>query len=162
MSAAETQNSVERIPLCSTNTGPFDNPEDWNTRLNEEFAALISYVEENKQNNTEWFTLDCNDDGTSWFGECWTVHNMKTYKFELELEIPAGYPNAPFDIIIRSLEGKTAKMYRGGRICLDAHFLPLWQKNVPKYGIAHGLALGLAPWLAAEIPHLISIGVLES
>jgi ufm1-conjugating enzyme 1 len=28
-------------------------------------------------------------------------------------------------------------------------------KNVPHFGIAHSLALGLAPWLAAEIPHLI-------
>jgi len=26
-------------------------------------------------------------------------------------------------------------------------------------GIAHALALGLAPWLAAEIPHLVGTGV---
>ena len=35
------------------------------------------------------------------------------------------------------------------------HFKPLWGKNVPQFGIAHALALGLAPWLAAEIPHLV-------
>ena len=66
-------------------------------------------------------------------------------------------------------------MYRGGLICLDAHFQPLWSKNVPHFGIAHALALGLgllcfedssalisffrkAPWLAAEVPNLIEKG----
>jgi hypothetical protein len=34
---------------------------------------------------------------------------------------------------------------------LTLHFTPLWAKNVPKFGIAHALALGLAPWLAAEV-----------
>ena len=46
-------------------------------------------------------------------------------------------------------------MYRGGKICLSAHFKPLWARNVPHFGIAHALILGLAPWLAAEIPHLV-------
>ena len=46
-------------------------------------------------------------------------------------------------------------MYRGGKICLDIHFNPLWQKNVPKFGIAHAIALGLGPWLAAEVPDLV-------
>ena len=30
-------------------------------------------------------------------------------------------------------------MYRGGKICLDIHFTPLWAKNIPKLGIAHAL-----------------------
>ena len=34
--------------------------------------------------------------------------------------------------------------YRGGRICLDAHFAPLWNKNAPRFGIAHALALGVS------------------
>ena len=45
-------------------------------------------------------------------------------------------------------------MYRGGKICLDIHFAPLWQKNTPKFGISHALAIALGPWLAVEIPIL--------
>jgi len=33
--------------------------------------------------------------------------------------------------------------YRGGKICLSAHFKPLWSKNVPRFGVAHALALGV-------------------
>ena len=32
----------------------------------------------------------------------------------------------------------------------------------PHFGIAHVLCLGLAPWLAAEIPYLIGVGALKS
>ena len=28
-------------------------------------------------------------------------------------------------------------------------------RNIPKFGIAHAMALGLGPWLAVEIPDLI-------
>lgn len=35
-------------------------------------------------------------------------------------------------------------MYRGGKICLSDHFKPLWAKNVPKFGIAHAMALGVS------------------
>ena len=35
--------------------------------------------------------------------------------------------------------------YRGGKICLTDHFKPLWARNVPKFGIAHCMALGV--WL---------------
>ena len=31
--------------------------------------------------------------------------------------------------------------YRGGKICLDLHFAPLWRANVPKFGISHALSL---------------------
>lgn len=102
------------------------------------------------------------------------------------------YPATPFEIVIKELDGKTAKMYRGGKICLSAHFKPLWGKNVPHFGIAHALALGvssiillscslalfvssftvlslplrmcgaqLAPWLAAEVPHLVDSGIIK-
>ena len=64
------------------------------------------------------------------------------------------------EICLPELEGKTAKMYRGGKICLTDHFQPLWQRNVPKFGIAHALAMGLGPWLAAEIPDLVEKGLL--
>ena len=33
---------------------------------------------------------------------------------------------------------------RGGKICLTDHFKPLWARNVPKFGIAHAIALGVS------------------
>ena len=56
------------------------------------------------------------------------------------------------------LDGKTEKMYRGGKICLDSHFRPLWARNEPRFGIAHAMALGMGPWLAVEIPSLVALG----
>ena len=122
--------------------------------------------------------------------------------------------------------GKTAKMYRGGAICLTVHFKPLWAKNrcslpaqgrsslkrklcphvshraaspveaschalqvcapaqrlsqeqsrkhnmswlsapllacSPRFGIGHAMCLGLAPWMAAEIPHMADNGVISN
>ena len=52
-------------------------------------------------------------------------------------------------------------MYRGGKICLDIHFAPLWVKYQPKLGIAHALAAALGPWLAAEIPVLADQGIIK-
>jgi len=59
-------------------------------------------------------------------------------------QIPVAYPTSAFEIEIPELEGKTAKMYRGGKICLTAHFKPLWARNVPSFGIAHALAMGVS------------------
>ncbi|KAG8078039.1 hypothetical protein GUJ93_ZPchr0007g3905 [Zizania palustris] len=53
------------------------------------------------------------------------------------------------------------QMYRGGKICLTVHFKPLWVKNFPRFGIAHTLCLGLAPWLAAEVPILVNSGTVK-
>lgn len=50
---------------------------------------------------------------------------------------------SPPEIILPELDGKTPKMYRGGKICCDIHFNPLWTRNAPTYGIAHALALGV-------------------
>lgn len=46
-----------------------------------------------------------------------------------QFDIPATYPTTAPEIEIPELEGKTAKMYRGGKICLTIHFKPLWAKN---------------------------------
>lgn len=53
------------------------------------------------------------------------------------------YPTTAPEIALPELDGKTAKMYRGGKICLTDHFKPLWARNVPKFGIAHAMALGV-------------------
>uniref|UniRef100_A0A0X3NWK5 Ubiquitin-fold modifier-conjugating enzyme 1 n=1 Tax=Schistocephalus solidus TaxID=70667 RepID=A0A0X3NWK5_SCHSO len=89
------------------------------------------------------------------------IHEMKKYEFDVCFDIPVSYPATSPEIMIPDLDGKTAKMYRGGKICLTDHFKPLWTRNVPKFGIAHAMALGLGPWLAVEIPDLISKGIIK-
>ena len=79
-----------------------------------------------------------------WTGKCWFIHNLVRYEFDLQFEIPATYPAAPIELELPELDGKTHKMYRGGKICLDIHFAPLWAKNQPKFGIAHALAAGVS------------------
>ncbi len=61
-----------------------------------------------------------------------------------QLKIPVTYPTTAPEIALPELDGKTAKMYRGGKICLTDHFKPLWARNVPKFGIAHAMALGVS------------------
>ncbi|CAE7350685.1 unnamed protein product [Symbiodinium sp. CCMP2456] len=153
----KTRAAVQKIPLLSVKAGPRD--EQWAERLKEELAALIRYVQNNKENDSDWFHILSNEDGTKWTGTCWYVHNLLKYEFKLQFEIPAGYPAVPIELELPELDGKTPKMYRGGKICLDIHFAPLWRTNVPKFGIAHALSLALGPWLAAEIPYLIEAGV---
>jgi ufm1-conjugating enzyme 1 len=57
------------------------------------------------------------------------------------------YPTTAPELELPELDGKTSKMYRGGKICLTIHFKPLWAKNAPHFGIAHALCLGLGPWM---------------
>ena len=53
-------------------------------------------------------------------------------------------------------------MYHDGRVCQTLHFHPLWARNVPHFGIAHALALGLGPWLASEVPDLVSKNLMQA
>lgn len=144
-----------------TTAGPRDATA-WPARLKEELTALIKYVQANKAADADWFTVAPTDaTGASWKGKCWYVHNLVKHEFAFEFDIPATYPATAPEIRIPSLDGKTAKMYRGGAICLTIHFKPLWAKNAPHFGVAHALCLGLAPWLAAEVPHLVESGVVS-
>jgi len=155
-----TKKTLQKIPLLTVNAGPRDG-DAWVQRLKEEYTCLIAFVKQNKETDNDWFELESNKLGTRWTGKCWYIHEFKKYEFELEFEIPVGYPSSAPELQLPELEGKTPKMYRGGKICLTVHFKPLWGKNVPHFGIAHALAMGLAPWLAAEIPHLISQGLIK-
>ena len=67
------------------------------------------------------------------------IQNLKFFK-----KIPPTYPLSPMELVLPELDGKTEKMYRGGKICQDIHFAPLWQKNAPHFGIAHALAYGVS------------------
>ena len=153
-----TRKTLSKIPLLKTKAGPRDK-ELWPQRLKEEYQALIQYVQNNKESDNDWFRLESNKDGTQWFGKCWHMHELIKYEFAIEFDIPVTYPTTAPEIAIPELDGKTAKMYRGGKICLTDHFKPLWARNVPKFGIAHAMALGLGPWLAVEIPDLIQKGL---
>ncbi|KAK2576680.1 hypothetical protein KPH14_005341 [Odynerus spinipes] len=153
-----TNKALSGIPSLQTKAGPRDK-NLWIQRLKEEYQALITYVKNNKESNNDWFRLESNKEGTRWFGKCWYMQNYLKYEFEVEFDIPVTYPTTAPEIALPELDGKTAKMYRGGKICLTDHFKPLWARNVPKFGIAHAMALGLGPWLAVEIPELIQKGV---
>nr|QBH72959.1 ubiquitin-fold modifier-conjugating enzyme 1 [Essigella californica] len=155
-----TKSVLKTIPLLKTKAGPRD-VDLWPQRLKEEYQSLIQSVKNNKDNDNDWFRLESNKEGTKWFGKCWVFHNQLKYEFDIEFDIPVTYPTTAPEIVLPELDGKTAKMYRGGKICLSDHFKPLWARNVPKFGISHALALGLGPWLAVEIPELIVRGVVK-
>lgn len=156
-----TKETVKKIPLLSTKAGPREK-EGWEKRFKEELQALIKYIQLNKASDSDWFTITSNKEGTEWSGKCWYVHNLQRFEFDFNFDIPATYPTTAPEIRIPELEGKTAKMYRGGSICLTVHFKPLWAKNSPRFGVGHALCLGLAPWLAAEIPYLVDGGVIHA
>ncbi|KAM6155727.1 LOW QUALITY PROTEIN: uncharacterized protein C22orf31 homolog [Rhynchocyon petersi] len=145
---------VSEIPVLKTNAGP--DRELWVQRFKEEYQCLIQYVE-NKSADKGWFRLESKKEGTRKFGNCWYIHDL----FKYEFDIPITYPTTAPEVAVSKLDGKTAKMYRGGKICPTDHFKPLWARNVPNFGLAHLMALVLGPWLAVEIPDLIQKGVIQ-
>ncbi|CAI5494366.1 unnamed protein product, partial [Closterium sp. Naga37s-1] len=123
-----TKSTVQKIPLLTVKAGPRDD--QWKQRLKEEFQALIEYVKMNKARDNDWFQLaPANAEGTKWKGKCWYVYNLIKYEFDLQFDIPVTYPATAPELELPELDGKTAKMYRGGKICLTIHFKPLWAKN---------------------------------
>jgi ufm1-conjugating enzyme 1 len=158
----KTKETLQKIPLLRHNAGPRSEKAEWEKRLKEEYAALIQYVKINKETDSSWFSIQSNVQGTKWYGKCWYIHNLIKYEFNVQFELPVTYPQTAPDFILPELDGKTAKMYRGGKICQTIHFHPLWSKNAPHFGVAHALALGLAPWLASEIPAMVDKGVITS
>ena len=154
---AGTKDTVQKLPLLSSTAGPRDGDE-WIARVKEEYRALIEYQRINKEAGNEWFTIESNKTGTRWTGKVWYFHDRLKYEYDLEFDLPVTYPNVAPELALPELDGKTEKMYRGGKICLDGHFRPLWARNVPRFGIAHAMALGMGPWLAVEIPALVAAG----
>ena len=111
---SNTLATVKKIPLLTVKAGPRDG-EAWVSRLKEEYQALIGYVQSNKANDNDWFTISSNKEGTKWTGKCWYVHELIRYEFDLQFEVPVTYPATPFEIELPQLDGKTAKMYAAGR-----------------------------------------------
>jgi ufm1-conjugating enzyme 1 len=48
----------------------------------QELQALITYIQMNKESDTDWFTIGPEDGGKSWKGKCWYVHNYIKYEFD--------------------------------------------------------------------------------
>jgi ufm1-conjugating enzyme 1 len=55
--------SLEKLPFIKTNAGPKDG-EAWIERLKEEYMLLIQYIQMNKDEDHDWFTVESNADGT--------------------------------------------------------------------------------------------------
>merc|ERR1711871_916022 len=119
-----TKATVQKLPMLTVKAGPRDG-DDWVKRMKEELMALIQYQKVNKEAGNEWFTIESNPTGTRWTGKVWHMHNHQRYEFDLEFELPVSYPSVAPELALPELDGKTVKMYRGGKICLDAHFRPL-------------------------------------
>jgi ubiquitin-protein ligase len=86
------------------------------------------------------------------------VHNFIKYEFDFRFDVPATYPAVAPEIELPELEGKTAKMYRGGKICLTIHFKPLWAKNRCAAGCRTGITPMVetacaGPYLCVVIEH---------
>lgn len=107
----------------------------------------------------EWFTIESNKTGTRWTGKVWYFHDRLKYEYDLEFDLPVTYPNVAPELALPELDGKTEKMYRGGKICLDGHFRPLWARNVPRFGIAHAMALGVRVVRAATRRHALRLAL---
>jgi ufm1-conjugating enzyme 1 len=139
------------------NAGPLDA--DWKERLKEELLSLIAYARALAASGSAWVTLACTKpDGTLWRGRATAFHEGVRFSFDLEVELGPTYPASPPTLRLPALDGKTPKMYPGGALCTDAHFAPLWRRHAPGMGLVSALRLGLAPWLAAELPLLVAAG----
>ena len=110
-----TKATMSKLPLCTIKAGPRDG-EDWIKRVKEEYKALIQYQQVNKEAGNEWFTIEAaNKTGTRWQGKVWTFHDSIKYEFDLEFDIPVSYPSVAPELALPELDGKTEKMYRGGK-----------------------------------------------
>ena len=48
---------------------------------------FFQYVQNNKEQDNDWFRLESNKEGTRWFGKCWFVHELLKYEFEVEFDV---------------------------------------------------------------------------
>ncbi|KAL6180205.1 hypothetical protein ACLB2K_046872 [Fragaria x ananassa] len=135
-----TKSTLTQIPLLTTKAGPRDGPA-WTQRLKEEYKSLITYTQMNKSNDNDWFRISApNPEGTRWTGTCWYVHNSSGMSSTSSSIFPSPTPPP------RLSSSSPSSMEK---------------PKSPRFGIAHALCLGLAPWLAAEIPILVDSGMVK-
>jgi hypothetical protein len=93
--------------------------------------------------------------GTVWTGKVWYVYEMNKYEFDLSFDIPISYPATSPELALPELDGKTAKMYRGGKICLTVSALACCKVHhiFKRPGLLMSLGLGAGafqPAVAAQ------------
>jgi hypothetical protein len=64
-----TRKAIQKIPMLTVRAGPRDGA-TWVERLREEYGALIAYIQMNKDNDSDWFTLESDRDGRMWVLLC--------------------------------------------------------------------------------------------
>ncbi len=57
-----TRKAIQKIPMLTVRAGPRDGAA-WVERLREEYGALIAYIQMNKDNDSDWFTLESDREG---------------------------------------------------------------------------------------------------
>ncbi|XP_037267800.1 ubiquitin-fold modifier-conjugating enzyme 1 isoform X4 [Falco rusticolus] len=157
MAEEAARRAVAELPLLRTSAGPRDR-EGWAPRLKEEYRALIQVCRAKPRRSGSPVRREQQARRQRLVP---SRVQRRGHPVVREVLIPVTYPSTAPEIAIPELDGKTAKMYRGGKICLSDHFKPLWARNVPKFGLAHLMALGLGPWLAVEIPDLVAKGIIQ-
>ena len=121
--------------------------------MKEEYKALIQYQQVNKEAGNEWFTIEAaNKTGTRWQGKVWTFHDSIKYEFDLEFDIPVSYPSVAPELALPELDGKTEKMYRGGKA--RATPPPLLLLRLPLLRAACTHPPGSPPPTRADLPRL--------
>lgn len=49
--------------------------------------ALIKYIQLNKEDQNDWFTIESDKEGVHWKGRCWTIYELSKYEFAFEFEV---------------------------------------------------------------------------
>ena len=87
-----------------------------------------------------------------WQGKVWTFHDSIKYEFDLEFDIPVSYPSVAPELALPELDGKTEKMYRGGKA--RATPPPLLLLLLPLLRAACTHPPGSPPPTRADLPRL--------
>ncbi|RXH71524.1 hypothetical protein DVH24_018879 [Malus domestica] len=118
--------------------------------------SRFEYTQMNKSNDNDWFRISAaNPKGTRWTGKCWYVYTSSSTSSISSSISPS--PTPPPHLNSSSL---TRRQDPKGRPYFDFTIFPLppflfSDCNLsplisgPRFGMAHALCLGLAPWLAA-------------
>lgn len=48
-------------------------------------------MKNNKEADNDWFRLECNPEGTRWWGKAWTIQEMLRYEFDIEFDVSSLY-----------------------------------------------------------------------
>jgi hypothetical protein len=94
----------------------------------QELQALITYIQMNKDSDTDWFTIQPEDGGKAWKGKCWCVAHSMLADIYLAVAAPA-------------------LLQQPGSIALGQHGtvgieLPL--QHSPRLAVANAMPKGLA------------------